>query len=215
MATRYSQDIKTDINKLTIATVQSLYEWITHCVKEYNADVVPEVEIQYERGEISCTTDNYNEFVRDTYGLSVKINDARICYYDIGLSFYIRNYFEMKSYDEYVKIVVYSNCIDSISTIVPSLKKIISEGKITTSTPIQRLPEITVNVGGDLNMNGSAIGNNNEIENQGSISSIIETKTEVQQGVTSFWEGVGQQIVANWIWWLLGIIGTAIVIYWA
>ncbi len=217
MATRYSQDIKTNIPALTLESVQSLYKWITYCVKSYNADATPNFEIRYQRGEISCTTDNYEEFIRNTYGLTIAISNFQISYYKVlDLSFRIDPFIDTRSmpYKQYIAIAIYSGNIESISTIVPLLKNVISKGHIPTSNAIKQLPEITINVGGDFTMAGSSIGNNNKTNNKGEIA-IIEKDTEISPTKNSFWEGVLQQIVANWIWWLLGLIGILSISFWS
>ena len=209
MATRYSQEIKTNQEELTFDMVRNLYEWITHCVKDYNAKAIPCFDIRYKRGDISCTTDNYEEFIRDTYGLSIAINSFIISYYQtMDLSFHIGLSIDTKakSFKKYVEITIYSDNIQSMSTIVPSLQNTIVKGHIKTPEQIKQLPEISINVGGDLTMAGSSIGNGNEVYNNQAVSAI--TKKDTIQEETSFWEGVKQQLVANWIWWLLGLILT-------
>ena len=209
MATRYSQEIKTNQEELTFDTIRNLYEWITLCVKDYNATAIPSFEIRYKRGDISCTTDNYEEFIRDTYGLSVTVNSFIVSYYTtMDLSFHVSLNIDTKStsYKKYVGITIYGNNIESMSSIVPSLKDIIVKGHTKALEQIKQLPEIYINVGGDLTMAGSSIGNGNEVYNNQAIHAI--TKKDTIQEETSFWKGVKQQLVANWIWWLLGLILT-------
>lgn len=211
MATRYSQDVKTNIKELTLESAQSLYEWITYCVNAYNKNISPKFEVRYKRGDISCKTDNYQEFLRDTYGLIIIISEIHISYYDIDLSFLINPTLDTDSrpYQKYVEITIFSKDIDSILAIVPSLKHIISKEKIKVPEQIQQLPEITINVGGDLTMAGSSIGSGNEVHNGQHVSAT--TKKDTIQEETSFWKGIKQQLVANWIWWLLGLIGATII----
>ena len=69
--------------------------------------------------------------------------------------------------------------------------------KKTTNT--EQLPEIKINVGGDLTMIGGSIGANNKSTSTG--KTILPQKTE-----DNFWTGVKQQLVANWIWYVIGLL---------
>lgn len=60
-----------------------------------------------------------------------------------------------------------------------------------------------INVGGDFQMNGSTIGPGNNVSS---------TKQEIKQD-GGFWKGVWQNVVSNFIWWLLGAIALAALIY--
>lgn len=67
MATKYSQDIKIDIEEFDFEAVQEIYTWITCCAEQQQLEEAPQFNIRYEIGKISCITDNYDEFIRDTH----------------------------------------------------------------------------------------------------------------------------------------------------
>lgn len=197
MATRYSQKVMTDIKLLNYDVVQILYDWITQSVQLCFGKQSMTFRVSYERGDISCVTDSFEEFKQCSYGLNPIVHTLSIAYYDISLSFEIDNFFQSEKY-----IMVYSDKVDSISQVVESLKLIISNSKSKEPDTVM-LPPIQINIGGD--MIGSAIGVGNKVIHDGAINK--------SDGTNSFWAGVWQQITANWMWWLMGLFIAALVSY--
>ena len=74
----------------------------------------------------------------------------------------------------------------------------------------EQLSEIKINVDGNLTMVGSSIGANNKSINIGKTSLQHET---TQKTKDNFWKGVWQQIVANWIWYFMGLLCATILTY--
>ena len=207
MATKYSQDIKIDIEEFNFEAVQEIYTWITCCAEQQQLEEAPQFNIRYEIGKISCITDNYEEFIRDAYGIPIKISSFSLSYYKTGISFYVnRCYIDEKSDKKSIEITIYSTGRHVISQIVPSLEQIIKSNKSKKTNNTEQLPEIKIDVAGNLTMVGSSIGANNKST---SISkTILQQKPE-----DNFWTGIKQQLVANWIWWLLGILFVAFLTY--
>lgn len=207
MATKYSQDIKIDIEEFDFEAVQEIYTWITCCAEQQQLEEAPQFNIRYEIGKISCITDNYEEFIRDTYGIPIKISGFSLSYYKIGISFYVnRCYIDEKSDTKHILITIYSTDRHIISQIVPSLEQIIKSNKSKETNNTEQLPEIKINIGGDLTMVGSSIGANNKSTSIG--KTILQQKTE-----DNFWTGVKQQLVANWIWYVIGLLCASTLTY--
>lgn len=200
MATKYSQDIKIDIEEFNFEAVQEIYTWITCCAEQQQLEEAPQFNIRYEIGKISCTTDNYEEFIRETYGVPLNIFDFSVRYHKLGISFFVhRNYIDEKSLKKCIEITISTNDRNMISQIVPSLEQIIKSDMSKKTNNTEQLPEIKINVGGDLTMIGSSIGANNKSTSTG--KTILPQKTE-----DNFWTGVKQQLVANWIWYVIGLL---------
>lgn len=204
MSTRYSQDIITDIKGLNYSIVPNLYTWITSCVDKYKPGCSYKFNVHYKYGELSCSTDNYDEFIRHTYGIEVDVFYLSISPDNLDISFNIYNY------NNNVKISIYSTDVNIISKIVPSLKDIIKTRGINDSNSTTKIPEIQIEVAGDLTMIGSAIGSNNTTTNNG--KTIIKKEIS-HKNKDSFCGEILQQIIANWIWWLLGILFVALLTY--
>lgn len=211
MATKYSQDIKIDIEEFNFETVREIYTWIICCVEKQQLEETPQFNIRYKIGKISCTTDNYEEFIRDAYGIPIKISSFSLSYYKTGISFYVnRCYIDEKSDNKSIEITIYSTDRHVISQIVPSLEQIIKSNKSKKTNNTEQLPEIKIDVVGNLTMVGSSIGANNKSINIGKTSLQHET---TQKTKDNFWKGVWQQIVANWIWYFMGLLCATILTY--
>lgn len=234
MSKSIGQEIKTSIENLDYNAVCRLTQYVKDSFASIDANESMEFRIQFNMGEIQLILDNFDEFCRTAYGQEIDVVSVCVSNYPHRTYVYMRKF----NSDIQQKTSLRISCED-VSTLVNMCKgiesRLVANGELfriqkqqrakatpiaeasTVNVPIAHTPQspqsnITINVGGDFNMSGSAVGNNNEVENKGAIASTITTKTEVQQEKLSFWEGVWQQIVANWIWWLLGVIGVTILI---
>lgn len=211
MATNYSQKIKTNIEKLDYETTQAIYECINKCCTQKIANYNPSFHILYNRGNISCSTDTYDEFIRDAYGLEIKVISISINDYKTDISFNIGYYISTDTthFKSGVEISINSKNINNISTIVPEIEKeLLVMDKQTTDKQKEgtvQLPSIQVNVGGDLHMAGSAIGTQNT-------TSTNTVKKDETSSKSSWWTPVWQSITSNIIWWIIGISGTVVAI---
>ena len=211
MATRYSQNIKTNIEKLDYDTTQAIYECINKCCVKKFTTYNPSFQISYNRGNISCSTDAYEEFIRDAYGLEIKVNSISINDYATDISFSIGYYISMDTtpIKMGVEISINSRKIENISIIVPEIEKeLLVMDKQSTDKQKEgtvQLPSIQVNVGGDLHMAGSAIGTQNT-------TSTNTVKKDGTSSKSSWWTPVWQSITSNIIWWIIGISGTVVAI---
>lgn len=84
---------------------------------------------------------------------------------------------------KYSNVYVFDYCIDPKTNTVPYMKN-------------------EFNVGGDLKIESSIIGANNQM-----------ATTQESSKELSFWSGVWQSIVSNVIWWILGVIATGLLMY--
>ena len=211
MATNYSQKIKTNIEKLDYETTQTIYECINKCCAQKITNYNPSFDILYNRGNISCSTDTYDEFIRDAYGLEIEVISIRINDYKTDISFNIGYYISTDTtrVKRCVEISINSKNINNISTIVPEIEKeLLVMNKPSTDKQKEgtvQLPSIQVNVGGDLHMAGSAIGTQNT-------TSTNTVKKDETSSKSSWWTPVWQSITSNIIWWIIGISGTVVAI---
>ena len=211
MATNYSQKIKTNIEKLGYETTQAIYECINKCCAQKITNYNPSFDILYNRGNISCSTDTYDEFIRDAYGLEIEVISIRIIDYKTDISFNIGYYISTDTthFKSVVEISINSKNINNISTIVPEIEKeLLVMDKQSTDKQKEgtvQLPSIQVNVGGDLHMAGSAIGTQNT-------TSTNTVKKDETSSKSSWWTPIWQNITANIIWELL-VLGAIIILF--
>lgn len=206
MATNYSQEIKTNIEKLDYNAVQALYECINRCCVKRFTTYNPSFDILYNRGSISCNTNTYDEFIRDAYGLEIEVLSISINDFKTGISFHIGYYLDTTHVKSGVKISINSGNINNISIITPQLQKELEDMDTDKKKDgTSQIPSISVNVGRDLTMHDSAIGTQNTI-----------SKNTLKGGETSskssWWTPIWQSITANIILWIIGISGTVIAI---
>lgn len=238
MGKSITQEIKTTISCLNYNEVCKLSQIVFDAFKKVDVDEAMKFAIHFKMGEVSIELDNYNDFSQTSYGQDIRVISLMLSNYEHKVYVHIHPYtFDKNSIDKSISLRVSCEDIPTLLKMVThiegclisegSLKRIkqktntsavmlsdvIKESRSDIGVPPSVSPQLVINVGGDLNMNDSTIGYKNKVGNQGNVQSYItEGKVKVPEK-SSFWEGVSQQITANWIWWLLGILGTAFVSY--
>ena len=233
MATKYTQEIKTSIKYLDYDTACKLIRYVDDCLASIGASDPIKLRIQFDKGDIKVTTDSLKDFKREAYRQNIYVKSISINNKLDNIKVYICffNDFQKK---KYIKFNLSSENTTTLTDMMigiesrlanngellriqkrPKVKPaIIAQAKVSnTQIPQSTQSNITINVGGDFNMSGSAIGSNNKAENEGVITTTIEKNKDVKQEETSFWEGVWQQVVANGVWWILCVIGASILAY--
>ena len=232
MSKSIGQEIRTTIEELDYNAVCKLTQYVKDSFASIDANDSMKFRIQFNMGEIQLILENFDEFCTTAYGQEIDVFSVQLSNYPHRTYVYIQKF----NRDIQRKASLRISCEDT-PTLVNMCKgienRLANDGtllriqkqqkaKIAPTTqanvlntliPQSKQSIITINVGGDLNMSGSAIGNSNEVESQGNLATTTEKDVVNAESKSSFWEGVWQQIVANGIWWLLGIIGTAIIAY--
>lgn len=231
MGNSIRKKIDTSIEALDYNTICRLVQYIRESFSSVDSTESLEFNIQFDMGDITITKDDFNEFCKIAYGQEIDVTNISLSNYHHHTYVHIHPYNHQIEHLASISI----SCED-----IPTLTKMVSgiecrlaangellrikkqrQAKTTPTTtaniPHTQMPQstqsnITINVGGDFNMSGSAIGDNNEVENKGNVTTTkkIEAKAD---GKSSFWEGVWQQVVANGVWWILGVIGASILAY--
>ncbi len=232
MSKSIGQEIRTTIEELDYNAVCKLTQYVKESFASIDANDSMKFRIQFNMGEIQLILENFDEFCTTAYGQEIDVVSVQLSNYPHRTYVYIQNF----NSDIQRKASLRISCEDT-PTLVNMCKgienRLANDGtllriqkqqkaKIAPTTqanvlntliPQSKQSNITINVGGDLNMSGSAIGNSNEVESQGNLATTTDKDVVNAESKSSFWEGVWQQIAANGIWWLLGIIGTAIIAY--
>ena len=232
MSKSIGQEIRTTIEELDYNAVCKLTQYVKDSFASIDANDSMKFRIQFNMGEIQLILENFDEFCTTAYGQEIDVVSVQLSNYPHRTYVYIQKF----NRDIQRKASLRISCED-IPTLVKMCKGIENslandgtllriqeqqKAKIAPTTqanvlntliPQSKQSNITINVGGDLNMSGSAIGNSNEVESQGNLATTTDKDVVNAESKLSFWEGIWQQIVANGIWWLLGIIGTAIIAY--
>lgn len=236
MSKSIGQEIKTSIENLDYNAVCRLTQYVKDSFASIDANESMEFRIQFNMGEIQLILDNFDEFCRTAYGQEIDVVSVCVSNYSHRIYVCMHKF----NSDIQKKTSLRISCED-VSTLVNMCKgiesRLVANGELlriqkqqrakatpiaeasTVNVPIAHTPQypqsnITIiNVGRDCNMSGSAIGSNNKAENEGVITTAVEKNKDVKQEKTSFWEGVWQQVVANGVWWILGVIGVSILAY--
>ena len=233
MAIKYEQEIKTSIKYLDYNTAYRLIRYVDECFASIGASEPTKLYIQFYKEDIKVTADNLKDFEREAYRQKINVTNISIRNNLDKIKVYIC-YFKVPPKQKYIKFNISSENTTTLTDMMIGIERrltdnnellriqkrpkvktaIIAEAKVSnTQIPQSTQSNITINVGRDLNMSGSAIGSNNKAENEGVITTTVEKNKDEKQEETSFWEGVWQQVVANGVWWILGVIGVSILAY--
>lgn len=223
MSKSIGQEIKTSIENLDYNAVCRLTQYVKDSFATIDEAETMKFSIQFKMGEISITVEDYNEFCKVAYGQVIDVIDIMLSNYRYS------TYVNIKPYNNNFQMIASISVLcDEISILRKMVEKIeeklvlnnvllqnqntdILKGQsnpqsVSTSTAAQ----VIVNVSGNLNMNKSTIGNNNDIKNNDKETDVVDKGIITPKKGLGFWEGVWQQVVANWIWWLLGVIGITV-----
>ena len=232
MRNSISKNIGTSIENLDYNAVCKLTQYVKESFASIDAYDSMKFHIQFNMGEIQLVLEDFDEFCRTAYGQKIDVISVQLSNYHHHTYVFIRKFnsniqkmAELRiSCDDVTKLTEMVLGIERRLAIDGELLRIQKRPKsktmptTQTNVPHTRIPQstqsnITINVGGDFNMSGSAIGSNNEVEGKSSVTVTTENGVVNTKGKSGFWEGVCQQIVANGIWWILGIIGMGIAAY--
>ena len=159
---------------------------------------------QFKNGEISCSTDDREEFLQEIFGTTdFHLTNMTVFFIDLESSVNVHViYFcglRISSSDKDL-VIKASEAYDSEIRRLEqrnTQEKVVIEHHEHNITNIDQSGQININ--GDVQ--NSAIGNSNTVSS--TTNNIIESKS------SSFWKGIWQKIVANALWWVIGFIVVA------
>ena len=158
----------------------------------------------FKNGEIGCSTTAREEFLQEIFGTTdFQLIDMRVFFIDSKSStaLYIKYFcgFGISSSDKDLLIKASEAYDLEISRLQQrnTKEKVVIEHHEHNITNIDQANQININ--GDIQ--NSAIGNGNTVSL--TTNNINEFKS------SSFWKGIWQKIVANALWWVIGVIGVA------
>lgn len=235
MGNSIRKKIDTSIEALDYNTICRLVQYIRESFSSVDSTESLKFNIQFDMGDITITKDDFNEFCKIAYGQEIDVTNISLSNYHHHTYVHIHPY--NHQIEHLASISISCEDIPTLTKMVSGIEcRLAANGELlriqkqqrakatpiaeasTVNVPIAPTPQspqsnITINVGGDFNMSGSAIGSNNKAENEGVITTTVEKNKNVKQEETSFWEGVWQQVVANGVWWILCVIGASILAY--
>ena len=158
-------------------------------------------KFQFKNGEISCSTDDREEFLQEIFGTTdFDLTSMTVFFIDLESSVNVHViYFcglRISSSDKDL-VIKASEAYDlEISRLQQrnTKEKVVIEHHEHNITNIDQANQININ--GDIQ--NSAIGNGN------TVSLTTNNINEFKSG--SFWKGIWQKIVANALWWGIGFI---------
>ena len=167
-------------------------------------------KFQFKNGEISCSTDDREEFLQEIFGTTdFDLTSMTVFFIDLESSVNVHVIyfcgFRISSSDKDL-VIKASEAYDSEIRRLEqrnTQEKVVIEHHEHNITNIDQSGQININ--GDVQ--NSAIGNSNTVSS--TTNNIIESKS------SSFWKGIWQKIVANALWWVIGfiLIATGIATY--
>lgn len=217
----YSKTIITNISTIDVKILKQVYQWIIECSESISGQRELTFSAFYRLGGIDCSKENFDAFLAEIFGHEdFHLTRIRFSYYgEPFVSFAISNDYSQGM--RVIKIVISCGEKSDLLRIYEFIEnKLKEEGILAPLTPTKTRPTPVIsatpvtnitNVSGDVititgsNINESALGRSNTISRT---SDNVERKA-------GFWKGVSQQIVANIIWWVIGLIITAVAAYFA
>lgn len=197
----YSIDIMHKYGTKSYQETKNTYEWVLKAFAKSNIDIFSkDEEFSFNIGKLHCHTTSFEEFVENAYGCDG---------YDF-CGFYIYVFDEKKiilsvrcSTD---KLSVSSESKALIETVVTSLESTsLDEAEVNDPISIEIHAPIIV---GDKNVVGNNIaGNNNKINSE---TNVAEKKLSK---IKAWLESLAQNLLANWLWYLIGVGVSALVAY--
>ena len=192
----FSQEIVLKYGANTYQEVRNTYEWVAKIAQNLalkNPKI--EEEFLFSVGKMTCSAKNLAEFITNAYGMS---------------DFEILN-FLISVYDKDKCICRFSYMCGSFS--VRSDSKEIIEKVLTLAERTTLDDDMFNSAIKSENVSINVSGNNNIIANDSSMISISATpesktcKSKIHEWITA----IAQNIAANYIWWILGLIGTVVI----
>lgn len=159
---------------------------------------------QFRCGEISCVTESIEDFTKEAYGAKdFCLVSMQLMYFLPGKENLSVNYLGDLSITATNKVLLedFVKRLDVEPCCGDAAPKSLVHNSVGNT--------IIVNGNGNVIANAGGVISGNEIENERGVS---QPKAK-QSGVKSFFSGVLQNIVSNVVWYLLGLIATAVVAY--
>ncbi len=180
----------------TYQETKNTYDWIIRSLRKAGLDCTKlEIKFLFDLGAISCSCNSIEEFVSNAYGASeYSLTDMSICVVGntTGVVFVSVNHKN--------QLYISVDNKNSLEHIVDLLNKTtLSESEINEAVSVTF-------IGSQYNNAPAISGNNNTVN----ITSHNE-EPKIKQWI----KAVAQNILANWIWYLLTIAATAAITYFA
>lgn len=196
----FSKRVELKYGTDTYEKTKQTYEWIKKSAEKWGGNKVNiSISFQFKVGDVSCGADNLQEFSEIAYGAS----DYQLISFSGNIT---KN--ERKIYFFYlIDFEISSNKKLELETFLKALEN--------TSLEDEGESKVTY-IGSQVNIenqnNGTIVqGNNNIVASDDSQININTPKKESK--LKKWLTAVGQNILSNWIWYLLTILTTALVTY--
>lgn len=196
----FSKEIPLKYKKLDYEGVRKNYNWIKNVISEQFENVKePELQISFYIGDISCSCESIKEFSEHAYGQSISV-------YLYNLSFYKSNSDNKYTILTYIIITNFNKTLTVNCDNKEFLIKIcdaLEESMKQNYTDLSVQPQINnyihdesthINIGDNNTIQDTNIGKDNMVQTNNSASK------------EPFFKSVLQILVANWLWFILGLI---------
>lgn len=203
MAKFSKNNIKLKYGVKTFEETKRTYDWIEKAALKWGGENVQiKSEFLFDLGDITCSTEGIKEFIETVYGAS----DYRLTSFDI----YIEDGSQRISLHYLHSLSIYTGSKVELENFLSILEK--SDLDKKTETPQINYIENQTNID---NHNGGTIiqGNNNVVATNNSKVNLNGTRKESK--LKKWLIAIGQNLLSNWIWYLLTIGITALIAYFA
>ena len=203
----FSKEIYAKYKKFDYDGVINNYEWLTKTItSKFDGVQPPKVVLSFHMGDISCSCESIDEFKEHAYGQAIDVFQYNLAYYQqTGNNRKgIAHVFLSANGKKQVTI----NC-DNKQVLI----KICTALENSLSTPEEKQPILLQQTVNHIDQSTNiSIRGNNTIQDS-NIGAGNQLQKEEHSEKDSFWKPIWQTIVANWIWFLLGLGVAALLTY--
>ena len=200
----FSQEIEGKYGIKTYQETKNTYDWVMKSLDKGGfKNLKVEAKFHFQTSEISCSCENIEEFIEYAYGqddyalismaFSVKSGDISLCYISVNYS---------------------SNVYISTDT-KNLLEKIVSLLKNTVLNETEENDPISVTYIGNQSNDVIINGDNNTVAANSSVAMDIKSPTNAEPKWKQNLRAIVQDLIANWIWYLLTAAVAVIITYFA
>ena len=203
----FSKEIYAKYKKFDYDGVIKNFDWITTMIKELFDDIIePYVQIAFTMGDIDCSCNSINEFKEHAYGQNISVYTYNVSFYQNTNDEKIRTAFMILSDYKEKQIKV---CCDDKQTLI----KICTALENSLSAQEEKQPILLQQTVNRIDQSTNiSIGDNNTIQDS-NIGAGNQLQKEEHSEKDSFWNPIWQTLVANWMWFLLGLGVAALLTY--
>lgn len=232
----FSQNIPIKYGVETYQDTKNTYDWIMKSLNKGGfQDLKIETDFLFDISKISCSCKNIEEFVEHAYGqndycftsmyISIKSEGAPLCFISVNTIPGVRISTNKKILLEKIVSLLGNTSLDETeakdpisvmyiehqnnSVTVNGNNNVIANNQSGMMDKLKTSESESTETGGYQDNSVIIDGNHNVVANNHSI--ITDKQKPLESKISKWLQGIGQGIVANLLWWMLGLVVVAII----